>query len=170
MLSESPVYRPSLGTKDQLSFGKGIISPEEKKSTSTFPSFFKRQQVQYSDEAFDSNEGRSSKGKSLQPKQGAILRKSRLVPVDSSSRQGSKLRQRNTLYVGNEWDRNLGNDEWRILFYISRWLAFGIDKLRGIKSGMQPETQVLRKFASPYTILQLIIVCSLFYLMFKIFV
>jgi len=86
MLSESPISlnRPSFGTKDQLSFGKGIISPEEKKSMSVFPSSFKRPQVPLSDEAFDNIESRSSKGKSLQPKQGVILRKSRLVPVDSS--------------------------------------------------------------------------------------
>jgi hypothetical protein len=36
------------------------------------------------------------------------------------------------LYEGNEWDRPLGKDEWRILYWILRFIAFRMDYLRGI--------------------------------------
>lgn len=44
-----------------------------------------------------------------------------------------KMRGLENLYEGNHWNKTLGQDEWWILYYISRFLAFKIDKLRGVE-------------------------------------
>ncbi len=38
-----------------------------------------------------------------------------------------------SFYEGNEWDRILGSEEYRILFYLFRFLALIVDKVMGVK-------------------------------------
>jgi hypothetical protein len=60
------------------------------------------------------------------------------------------------LYQGNEWDRILGTDEYRILYYLFKLMAYGVDKAMRVQyraGETQPQCQILRRFASIYSFL-----------------
>jgi len=45
------------------------------------------------------------------------------------------------LYQGNQWDRVLGSDEYRILYHIFRQLSFLIDKIQKVPIGRGEKAQ-----------------------------
>jgi len=69
-----------------------------------------------------------------------------------------------SLYQGNEWDRILGTDEYRVLYYLFKLIAYGVDRVMRVQpNGGQPECQVLRRFASVYSFVQLVIAMVIMY-------
>lgn len=76
-------------------------------------------------------------------------------------------------YLGNKWDIIIGSEEYWILWYLFRSLAFLVDRIRGVEYGpadKHPHFQYFRKFANIYKFVQLCIGIILTYFVLRIFV
>ena len=79
--------------------------------------------------------------------------------LSKSRRTMAATKARTSVYQGNQWDRIRGTDEYWILYHFFRIMSFIIDYVGGVRVWRenQPYSQFLRKFASIYNFLQLII-------------
>lgn len=76
-------------------------------------------------------------------------------------------------YQGNQWDRVLGSEEYRILYWIFWSLSCIIDKVTGVKyqeDEKNPKNQYLRRFVNIYHFLQLCLGIMIVYFAMKVFI
>jgi len=109
----------------------------------------------------DANADELSHHIGTQPRQNDALTKTRNKSLVESK---SQRLMKTSLYQGNEWDRILGTDEYRVLYYLFKLIAYGVDRVMRVQpNGGQPECQVLRRFASVYSFVQLVIAMVIMY-------
>lgn len=77
-------------------------------------------------------------------------------------------------YQGNQWDRVLGTEEYKILYWFFWSLSCLIDKVTRVKyqagEEKHPKNQCLRRFANIYHFLQLCIGFVIVYVAMKVFI